>query len=153
MCAYGRKWARVFLCLGRQRGRKALYLGQTSLHSGRAQSLFYFGFFPLPRGSGVNRCSHTPARRGGPSPASPAPAAAQPLPCFQAAALLNEGPWVPAGTGLRGLWRLGRGPQVCTSESHQLRSGRRTGSALGSTRAGWSCGRPPNGDATPFPSQ
>lgn len=89
MCAYGRKWANVFLCPGRQRGQKALYLGQTSLHSDRAQSLFYLGFFLLPRGSGVNRCWHTPAWRGRPSPGSPAPAAAQPLPCYQAAALLK----------------------------------------------------------------
>lgn len=41
LCTYGRKWAKVFLCPGRQRGQKALYLGQTSLHFVRAQSLFF----------------------------------------------------------------------------------------------------------------
>lgn len=46
LCAYGRKQGQVFLCPGRQRGQKALYLGQTSLHPGRAQSLFYLCFLP-----------------------------------------------------------------------------------------------------------
>lgn len=46
LCAYGRKQEQVFLCPGRQRGQKALYLGQTSLHLGRAQSLFYLCFLP-----------------------------------------------------------------------------------------------------------
>lgn len=59
---------------------------------------FYLGFLPLPHGSKVNRCSHM-GLEGSSSPGSPEPAAAQPLPCFQAAALLTEGPWVPAGGG------------------------------------------------------
>lgn len=141
------KWARVFLCLGRQRERKALYLGQTSLHSGRAQSLFYLGFFPLPRGSGVNRCSHTPARRGGPSPASPAPAAAQPLPCFQAAALLNEGPWVPAGAGTTRPLETGartpslhiRVPPAAEWEKNRVSSGQHPGGLELRQTAKWRC--------------
>lgn len=52
--------------------------------------------------------------------------------------------------GYKACWRLGRGPQVRTPESHQLQGGReRTGSALGSTWAVWSCDRPPNGNANP----
>lgn len=60
-----------------------------------------------------------------------------------------------AGTGLctrpSGAW-ITDVKSACP-ESHQLRGGRRTGSVLGSTGAGWSCGRPPNEDATRFPSQ
>lgn len=49
LCAYGKKQERVFLCPGRQRGQKALYLGQTSLHYGRAHPSFTSASSPLPR--------------------------------------------------------------------------------------------------------
>lgn len=139
---------RVFLCPGRQRGQKALYLGQTSLHSGRAQSLFYLGFLSLPRGSGVNRCSHTDlegpsiTRESEPQLLSPFPAFRRPL-----ASSRGGRDWT-----MRSFGDWDKDLKSAFPESHQLRDGR-TGSALGSTRACWSCGRPPNGDAIPFPSQ
>lgn len=144
---------RVFLCPGRQRGQKVLYLGQTSLPSGRAQSLFYLGFLPLPRGSGVNRCSHTGLE--GPSITSESLTSS-----CSAPSLLSGSPWLPAGGGR--VWTKmssedwDRDLKSACPESHELRGGRRTGSAVGSTGACWSCGQTSCGQTAkwrcyPFP--
>lgn len=145
LCAYGKKQERVFLCPGRQRGQKALYLGQTSLHSGRAQSLFYLCFLPPapwewseqvrthPLGGAVHHrlVPHQQLLRW-----FPACRRLQRAPKAQG---FQQGDDRDRATQLSGDWGAGLKPVPCL-QSHQSPVGRsRTGSVLGSTRAGWSC--------------
>jgi hypothetical protein len=157
LCTYGRKWAKVFLCPGRQRGQKALYLGQTSLHFVRAQSLFFTSVsFPCLMGAKWTG-AHTWAWRAVHHQGVPSQQLLSPFPAFRQQLCSLKAPGFQqgvAGTGLSrrpsGDW--GKDLKSALPESHQL-PGRRTGSALGSTGAGWSCVRPSNGDATRFPTQ
>lgn len=98
--AYGKKWAQVFPCPGRQSRQKALYLGQTSLQQGTIPILLLPRLpSPLPHGNGVNRCSHTDLEVAVHHPGGPRQ---QLLSLFQAAAALITVPLLPAAGAWQG---------------------------------------------------
>lgn len=142
--AYGKKWAQVFPCPGRQSRQKALYLGQTSLQQGTIPILLLPRLpSPLPHGNGVNRCSHTDLEVAVHHPE------ARTSSCSVSSLLSGSGcahHRTPAsssrgvaGTGLGGLLEIGVRPySLHNLNPASCRGRRRTGSALGNIWEGWS---------------
>lgn len=150
MCAYGRKWERVFLCPGRRRGTEGS-LPWANFSPLRQDTIPLLPRFPSPAqwewseqvlthrlGGAVH---HQPVLRQ--QLLSPFPAFRRPLCSLKGPGFQQR----MAGIGLQSLLETG----ARTSSPHaQLQGGReRTGSALGSTWTVWSCDRPPNGNANP----